>query len=210
MASRSPRTSSPDRRSCGPGLMGAPTPAATTRCAEPTPTTGVRRARPLRRDPAAQPPRGVWVSAPISAWAQTWPDLSCASCSKKRCCAYCLASSCHPGCEPEFAAMQQLGRRQDIRDLMLRLTRENLPRRYRRRRPSWLASLSTIPAFCRPPGRCRHRQLIARRRGAMGVQVGSMGVQVGFAGRFRQPPWLRIACHVRFKYAFLQVNRPKV
>ena len=43
-----------------------------------------------------------------------------------------------------------------------------------------------------------------------GGQVGSMGVQVGFAGRFRQPPWLRIACHVRFKYAFLQVNRPKV
>jgi hypothetical protein len=41
-----------------------------------------------------------------------------------------------PGCEPEFAARQQLRRCQDVPDLMLRLTRENLARRYRLRRPS--------------------------------------------------------------------------
>ena len=31
---------------------------------------------------------------------------------------------------------------------------EEPARRHHRRRPSWPTSLSTIPAFCRPPGRC--------------------------------------------------------
>jgi hypothetical protein len=75
-------------------------------------------------------------------------------------------------------------RRHDIRDLMLRLTRENLARRCRRRRPSRPASLSTVPLSAGCLADVRHRQLIADGRGAVGVQV-------GFAGRLRQLPWLR-------------------
>jgi hypothetical protein len=40
----------------------------------------------------------------------------------------------------------------DLRDLMLHLTRENLARRHRRHQPRWPTSLSTIPAFYKPPG----------------------------------------------------------
>ena len=79
---------------------------------------------------------------------------------------------------------------------MLQLTRENLARRHHRRQPSCL-----VAVFCRPPGcppstadspppRCR-------------------GVQVGLADRFRRPTVAAIACHVRFKYTFLQVNLSK-
>ena len=89
------------------------------------------------------------------------------------------------------ALHRRVKRRQDIRDLMLRLTRENLARRCRRRRPSRPASLSTVPLSAGCLADVRHRQLIADGRGAVGVQVGSMGVQVGFAGRLRQLPWLR-------------------
>jgi hypothetical protein len=73
------------------------------------------------------------------------------------------------------ALHRRVKRRQDIRDLMLRLTRENLARRCRRRRPSRPASLSTVPLSAGCPADVRHRQLIADGRGAVGVQVGSMG-----------------------------------
>ena len=57
------------------------------------------------------------------------------------------------------------------------------------------------------PADVRHRQLIARRRGAMGVQFGSMGVQVGFTGRFRKLPWLDRAASDSSTHSCRSTNR---